>query len=87
MKCPKKGCNSYNIKKNGFSYARHKKTQKYVCKDCGKFFLKEVTYGRKDFLQKEIESLRKQGLSIRAIAKTLGCSKRTVDKRLQNKIL
>lgn len=76
-------CNSINTKRNGFTdYG----IRKFICKDCGHYFLENFLRHRAKYidLNDEIMKLRKKGLAIRKIADQLGCAKRTVDLRLKS---
>lgn len=75
-------CGSINTKINGFT---DYKIRKFICKDCGHYFLENFLRHRAKYrdLNDDILRLRKKGLAIRKIADQLGCAKRTVDLRLK----
>lgn len=85
MKCLK--CNSSNIKKNGFFEVGSERIQKFQCKDCKEHFstrsdLVEKGEHRPE-LNEPVVKLFLEGYSQREIAKTLDCSRRTVQVKLK----
>ncbi|QXJ32258.1 hypothetical protein J5U21_01909 [Saccharolobus shibatae] len=67
-------CGSHHVVKSGKSAGR----QKYLCRDCGKYFLADASYHHSRKLREEALRLYANGMNMRAIARTLSVPLGTV---------
>lgn len=93
--CPNLNCTNHQnppddfYKKKGYYKPKHnhQPIPRYQCKTCGKYFssatFKETTQQHKPELNQEIFKLLVSDVCQRRTAKIVGCSKRTVDKKLK----
>ncbi len=73
VSCP--SCGSHHVVKSGKSAGR----QKYLCRDCGKYFLGDATYHHHSKkLREEALRLYANGMSMRAISRVLNVPLGTV---------
>jgi len=77
-------CGSKDLRKRGTLKTKRGKTQRYQCKDCKKTFTKRngtLNYRhRKQHLRQNITDMYCEGMSLRAIARTLSINYKTVVK-------
>ena len=83
--CPQ--CNSVDYKKNGYYSCKDgTMVSKYFCKVCDHHFSAqheaEDKHLRRRDIMKEIATMYDLGYSHRAIAKEVGCAKKTVDRAI-----
>lgn len=88
MSCP--DCGSGKSIKYGYYKNNQQKAQKFLCKNCNRQFSgvsQELGPNTKQEHRPELNDpvcdLRLKGMSIREIARHLGCAKKTVERKLK----